>query len=286
MTQVVSIAQWPSNAIRSHNHPVLEAGNLSYPDGRYAVDFSPGNDRSSFTLAHQIQSAPLVSRMLEEKRAQYACTVSSPISAYRRIHVSNEAEHEVRWDLEDLGEPPLFTPMILCVASEKLTLSQSQDGVHSIWNGARISLKKGSRLALGHVIQLRSSIFHLLSFRKKDELKDGTFFVDAETEPFQFLVNISPDLHKFLRFAGPDRTRENIMTHVVTACFALLQRDFSDDDDESGWRTHRSLVALADFLDSKALPHWADSQNFRPEQVATALHAHTLPPEKDYGDED
>ena len=279
MTRIVTVAQSLSNAIRAHNHPVLEPGNLSYPDGRYTVEFIPGSDRSSFTLTHQIEGAPLIVRLLKQKGAQYVCTVSSPISAYRETHVSNEAAHKIQWDMEDLGEPPLFTPMILCTASRRLNLSQDQDGVHSLWNGAHVSLQQGSRLALGHVIQLRSSIFHLLSFRKKEDLQEGTFFVGAETEPFRFLVNLSPELHKFLKLSGADLTRKNIITHIVTACFALLQRDFTDDNED------RNLLALAEFLESKSLPHWKDCKNFRPEEVATALYAHVLPRE-DAGDEE
>ena len=286
MTQIVTVAQSLSNAIRSHNYPILEAGNLSYPDGRYTVDLSPGSDRTSFTLKHQIEGAPLIVRLLKEKRAKYVCTVSSPISAYRRAHVSDEAAHEIRWDMEDLGEPPLFTPMILCTASSNLVLKQDRDGVHSLWHGVRISLQQGSRLALGHVIQLRSSIFNLLLFSKKDDLREGTFFVEAETEPFLFRVNLSPELHKFLQFTSAGQTREHIMTHIVTACFALLQREFADDnEEEGGWQTHRNLLALAEFLENRGLPHWSDSENFHPEHVATALYPHILPREDD-GDED
>ena len=286
MTRIISIAQSLSNAIRAHSYPVLEAGNLSYPDGRYIVDFSPGSDRSSFTLKHQIEGAPLIVRLLKQEQAKYVCTVSSPISAYRRTHVSDKVTHEIRWDMEDLGEPPLFTPMILCTTSRKLDLSQDRDGVHRLWHGARISLQQGSRLALGHVIQLRSSIFNLLSFSKREDLKDGTFFVDADTEPFQFRVNLSSELHKFLKFAGTGPTREHIITHIVTACFALLQRDFADDsEEEGGWQTHRNLLALAEFLENRGLPHWSDSENFRPEKIATALYPLILPHEDD-GDED
>ena len=278
MTRIVTAAQSLSNAIRAHNHPVLEPGNLSYPDGRYTVDFIPGSDRSSFTLKHQIEGAPLIVRLLEQKRAQYVCIVSSPISAYRKTHVSDEATHDIQWDMEALGEPPLFTPMILCTAARKLNLSQDQDGVHSLWKGAHIRLQRGSRLALGHVIQLRSSIFHLLSFRKKDDLQEGTFFVDVETEPFRFHVNLSPDLHKYLKLSGADPTRHNIITHIVTACFARLQQDFRDDYDD------RNLLALAEFLESRSLPHW-NTEDFRPEKVATGLYAHVLP-RKDAGDEE
>ena len=285
MTRIITIASSLSNAIRAHNHPILEAGNLSYPEGRYTVDFSPGSDRSSFTLKHQIEGAPLIVRLLKQNQAKYVCTVSAPISAYRKTHVSDEDAHEIRWDVEDLGEPPLFTPMILCTTSRELDLSQDRDGVHSLWHGARVSLQQGSRLALGHVIQLRSSIFNMLSFWKREDLEEGTFFVDVDTEPFRFRVNLSPGLHKFLQFAGVEPARKNIITHIVTACFGLLQRDFSNDnEEEGGWQTHRNLLALAELLENRGLPHWADSENFHPEKVATALYPHILPREDD-GDE-
>ena len=285
MSQTVSIvvsAQSPSNAIRSHNHPVLESGNLSFPFGQYGVDFTSRDDRCSFSLKHWIKDAPLVSRLLKEGRAEYACTVASPVSSYRDVHVSSEAKHEIRWDLKDLGEPPLFTPMVVCVSPCQLILGKDRDGVHDMWDGLHINLEPGSRLALGSVIQLKSSIRHMLSLRQDDTLEDGSFQVGAEMEPFCFIVKLSPNLYRCLRFQE-DRTQKNIMTHIVTACLARLQRDFSKENDEEndggGWRAYRGLVAFSELLDSKGLPHWTDQDNFYPERVATALYPHQLPPE-------
>ena len=110
---VEAVASAPSNAVRSHDYPMLESGNLSFPKGRYLLDFCPGEDRSSYVITHRIEGAPLIDRLLESGQAQYACIVSSPISSYRRTHVSSDARHRVGWDGDDLGEPPLFTPMIL-----------------------------------------------------------------------------------------------------------------------------------------------------------------------------
>ena len=288
MTQIVTAAQSPSNAIRAHNHPVLEEGNLSYPDGRYTVDLSPGSDRTSFTLKHQIEGAPLIALLLKEKRAKYVCTVSSPISAYRRDtrlrrgHPRNPVGYGRPWRAS-------FVYADDSVHRHLPIWSSSRTGTvcHSLWNGVQISLQQGSRLSLGHVIQLRSSIFNLLLFSKKDDLREGTFFVEAETEPFLFRVNLSPELHKFLQFASGGQTREHIMTHIVTACFALLQREFPDDnEEEGGWQTHRNLLALAEFLENRGLPHWSDSDNFHPEHVATAFVPSHPAPREDDGDED
>ena len=193
MSEIVTLARSASNAIRSHGFPVLEAGNISFPNGRYILEFEPGRDRASFVLRHRIEGAPLISRLLDEDKARYVCAVSSPTSSYRRTHVSRTASQHIEWDQNDLGEPPLFTPMVVSVASCKLLLREKQDGVHWIWDEQMVAIERGSRLALGHVVQLRSSILQLLSLHAKKDLGDGEFYVDAETEQgFQFRVNLSP----------------------------------------------------------------------------------------------
>ena len=272
---IEAVSPRPSNAVRSHEHPMLESGNLSFPSGRYILDFQPGEDRSSYTITHRIQGAALLSRVLDAGRARFVCIVSSPISSYRRTHVSETPQHLVRWNAHDLGEPPMFTPMVVCSEAQEITLSSNRDGVHAIWDNQRVTLAKGSRLAMGSVIRLESSILHLLSLHEDRQLKDGQFAVEIETEPFRFRVNLSTNLHGFLRYSR-DCNRTNIMTHIVTACLARLQHEHAIDDGDSGWQSHRNLRALADYLAQKGLDHWAD-EDFRPEKVATALYQHVLP---------
>ena len=272
---VEAVAPGPSNAVRAHDHPMLETGTLSFPEGRYVLDFKAGEDRSSYTITHHITGAPLITRLLDAGQASYACIVSSPISSYRATHVSEEAQHEVRWDADELGEPPMFTPLIVCSEAQKITLDASRDGVHKIWDNQQITLHKGSRLALGGVIQLESSILHLLSLHEDANLKDGQFVVEPESEPFRFRVNVSTKLHQFLRYRAGEH-RSNIMTHIVTACLARLQHEHADDDGDAGWESHRNLKAFADYLAHQGLGHWTDD-DFRPEKVATALYPHVLP---------
>lgn len=278
MSAIVTEARSASNAIRSHGFPVLEAGNISFPNGRYTLEFEPGNDRSSFVLRHRIDGAPLISRLLDEGKARYVCAVSSPISSYRRTHVSETESQRVQWNESDLGEPPLFTAMIVSLSECSLELSAQRDGVHEIWDQQTVSLQRGSRLALGHVVQLRSSILQLLTLHADEDLGEGEFYVDALTEQgFQFRVRINPDLHQFLKVPRNDGIREHVMTHIVSACLSLLKRDFhGDSEDEGGWKSHRNLRALADYLESRDLPHWSDEE-FRPEQVATKLYPHSIP---------
>ena len=272
---IEAAAPGPSNAVRSHDHPMLESGNLSFPKGRYLLDFRPGEHRSSYIIEHRIEGAALIERLLGVGQARYACIVSSPISSYRRTHVSNDARHQVSWNSDDLGDPPLFTPMILCVEPRMLTVDSDRDGVHRLWNKQQIHLRKGSRLALGSVIQLQSSILQLLSLHEDPRLGEGRIVVDVEEEPFRFHVRLSTGLHRFLRFPN-DPIRSHIMTHIVTACLARLQKDYAADDGDEGWQSFRNLRALADYLEHKGHGHWSEP-DFRPESVATALYPHRLP---------
>ncbi len=266
----------PSNAVRSHDHPMLESGNLSFPMGRYLLDFHPGEHQSSYVIEHRIEGAALIERLLGAGQAQYACIVSSPVSSYRRTHLSNDARHEVSWNRDDLGDPPLFTPMILCVEPGTHTIDSDRDGVHRLWNRQRIQLRKGSRLALGSVIQIQSSILQLLSLREDTHLREGQIAVGVNEEPFRFHVRLSTRLHRFLRYPK-DPIRSHIMTHIVTACLARLQRDYAEDNEDRGWRSFRNLGILADYLEHKGQEHWSD-KDFCPEKVATALYPHILPP--------
>ena len=124
---IEAVSPAPSNAVRSHEHPMLESGNLSFPSGSYILDFQPGKDRSSYTITHRIQGAALLSRVLDAGNARFVCIVSSPISSYRRTHVSETPQHLVRWNAHELGEPPMFTPMVVCSEAQEIILSSNRD---------------------------------------------------------------------------------------------------------------------------------------------------------------
>ena len=219
----------------------------------------------------------MISDLIADGFVNFVCSVASPISSYRKNHYSKLPSHVVSWDEGDLGEPPLFTPMLVAANSFHRTLDQARDGVHLIWHGRSVDFKTGMRLAIGKVVQLRSSVLHMLLFHQEPSLGAGEFQVKAETqEGFRFRVELGTELHNFLRIATEDPARAHILTHIVSACFALLKSDFADDNDEDGgWRSYRSLRALSEHLDSKNLPHWSD-EDFIPELAATRLHPHRL----------
>ena len=269
--ELVTEAAASTNTIGAHAHPVLEEGNLSFPRGRYVIDFVDRGDGSSFELIHRVEGARLISGLLKEGKARYGCIVSSPRSFYRRTHISVGPRQRITWDERELGEPPLFRPVVLCSSTETLVLRAERDHVHPAWDGVQVVLPKGARLALGDVFDLRSSVMQMIRMEVDDTLEGNRFQVQADTEPFSFVVKASRSLHQFVRTTSADKTRSNILTHVVTACFALLQRRFSDPEE---W--DRNLERLAQHI-STHYPHRWDEDDFQPEVAAMSLYPHILP---------
>ena len=271
MIEIPTEAAAAANTIGSHSHPVLEEGNLSFPRGRYIVGFVSREDGPSFELVHRLEEAGLISRLLRQGKARYACVVSSPRSFYRRTHLSDLPRHTIAWNPQELGEPPLFTPMILSTRPQQLVLNADGDDVHPAWNGVSLAISTGTRLALGHVFDLRSSVMQMIRMEADDSLEGHRFRVQAQSEPFAFVVKASPTLYRYVRTARGEPSRSNIMTHVVTACFALLQKRFARPEE---W--DRNLERLAEHI-AREYPHRWDEDEFQPETAAMALYPHVLP---------
>ena len=277
MNEVVTEARAPNIAVRGHAFPALESGNTSFPEGRYVVRFEPGADGSSFTVWHRVEGAALINDVIAEGLAQFVCTVASPVSSYRVSHVSETNTQVIGWESDDLGEPPMFTPMVVVAEPFKRTLDRERDGVHELWDGRTVAFERGMRLALSDVVLMRSSVLNMLIFERDPTLSDGEFRVEAEDrEGFRFRVHLAPDLHRFLKYDSEDPRRSHIVTHILSACFGVLKADYADDkEDEGGWRSYRGLQALAEMLKEHDLPHWSEDE-FSPELAATRLHPHQV----------
>ena len=227
MDEVVTAAKSPNSAVRAHAFPALESGNMSFPEGRYVIGFEPGADSSSFTLRHRIEGAKLISDVIAQGLAQFVCTVASPVSSYRVSHVSKSSTQVIGWESSDLGEPPMFTPMVVVATPFTRTLNRDRDGVHDLWHGRTVSFTPGMRLALSDVVLMRASVLNMLIFERDPTLSTGQFRVEAEErEGFRFRVHLAPDLHRFLKYDSEGPRRGHILTHIVSACFGVLKADF------------------------------------------------------------
>ena len=258
----------------------MERGNSSFAEGVYAIELEHAEVGKSFELTHEISGAALITRWIAERKVLFACAVAAPASAYRKLHVSETPAQSVSWDPDDFGEPPKFTPLIVAARDISHTIDAQADGVHSLWDGRRVELSKGARVALFPPFALQSGMMGLLKFHMDESMDSGRFRVQANNEGgFGISVYMAQDLFAYLQRGAQrqDATGANVMTHIVSAALNLLKNEHcKDDDEDGGWRSHPNLRALAEHLESNDLPHWSDD-DFSAEEVATALHPHKLP---------
>lgn len=267
----------PGAASRAFRWPVLEAGNGSFDAGVYSV-YCEDNERGrSIFLSHEVNEAALIDRWQQEQKLLFVCTVASPRSMYRALHKSFGPKQSIEWRQEDLGDFPTFTPMIVTRCEVRHVTDAAADGLNPIWDGKELTLPKGARVAVGPTFRFRSGISGLLDFRLDEKLRDGRFRIEPSSDDgFKLMVYLATDLHRYLQFERQAPAGMNVMVHVVSAALNRLREDYNSDDGEEGWQSFPNLVGLADMLQQKGLPHWTDDE-FRSEEVATALHPHKLP---------
>ena len=229
-TEISIRASDPSSSSRAFAWPVLEAGNGSYGDGVYSVVCEDRERGKSLVLKHKVQGAPLIERWMASGKTSFVCSVAAPRSMYRRLHVSDNPEQLVEWSKDDLGEYPMFTPLVVVKESIIHVADSTADGLSPMWNGAELRLPKGARVAMGATFKLQSGINGMLDFNLGEELGPGQYRVEPSSEEgFKFKVYLASDLYEHLRHHRGDLAGTNIMTGVVsrppsTFCSATITR--------------------------------------------------------------
>ncbi|MCH9852537.1 MAG: hypothetical protein K0U45_03445 [Alphaproteobacteria bacterium] len=264
-----------ANIVHTMPYPVLEDGNLSYNDGKYKTDITPLNNGNSVQIKHHISGAPFLEKLLQQNKAQFACTIALPKTSYRKLHIADEGQQIVQWDKSFVAEPPLLRPLLLATEEIKHCFTE-KDGVANVWHGQEVIVPKGARMACSTYFQPNASIIGMLHMIKDDRLAEGTFEVDSLSEyGFVFQVKLPPNFHRFVHFPDADQKElwHNIHVLFLTQCLRILQIRFNTSDDsdtENNWQQHINLRTLADMLEEKGILHWSDD-DFKPELAATKL---------------
>lgn len=270
----------PASASRALPWPVLERGNISYPEGAYSiiVDYRGVKDRGqTVSIAHEITGAPLITRWIAQGKLRFTCAVAAPISAYRKLITNSEPSYTLRWDPHDIGSHPVFTPMIVTHTKVIHAVEAQKDGIDPLWDGHVLHLPKAAKVAIGPTFALKSGLLGLLNFRPDDDLKSGQFRLESSREDgFKFEVRLSVDLYRYLKGGRSEDTGANVMTHIVSAALGVLASDYTTDDGDEGWASHPNLVALAALLEEKGVQHWSE-ETFDAALAATTLHPHRVP---------
>lgn len=276
-----------SDFVRTFPYPVLDEGNLSFPHGEYAPKFYPDPSGSAAMVQHKVNNAALVVNWVRDGQAACGCAVSIPITGYRKFFSSSSFDQKVEWDKESVGQPPFLQPYIVCSGDIKHTLRR-EDGVHERWIGREIHLEKGSKIAIGPTFRPMSSMQSLLSIEKNKDSSDlAQIRIRTCTDDgFYFKVLVQPELYEFLQQPGGDNRElhcRSILIHAVSCCFSILANEYGNDGTgDEGWRSHANLRILHEHMEIKGLKTWDMVDDFYPEEAATSMWPHRIPPrEKD-----
>ena len=266
----------PAPASRGFPWPVVEQGNASYPKWEYAVKVDTVTAGRSIRITHALEGAALIDRLSQDGGVMYICTVADPHTMYREVVKSHKPDQLLEWEPSDLGQHPIFSPMMVSAGDADITVSEL-DGVSQLWVGKRINLVKGSRLAVFPPFALSPGLGSLLRFELGADLSPGTFKVMASTvSEFKFVVSLSLDLFNHLKIEKTSLAHPNVMTHIVSSAFAILKQEYSNDSEEDGgWQSYESLRTLSAQMKDKGIDDWT-SDNFDPAYAATIFHPHKI----------
>ena len=189
-TEISIRASDPNSSSRVFAWPVLEAGNASYPNGIYSFVCEDKEPGKSFSLMHSVRGAPLITEWMESGKTSFVCSVAAPRSMYKKLHVCASPEQLIEWSRDDLGEYPMFRPMIVLRVAITHIVNSAKDGLHHMWDRRELYLPKGARVAIGHTFKFQAGMNGLLDFNQDDTMKPGTYKLEPSTkDDFKFKVS-------------------------------------------------------------------------------------------------
>ena len=260
-------------------YPVLEAGNLSFPQGNYDPNVQMQDDGCSIEIEHRISGAAFIEKLIEEGVVQFCCLFSVPKTGVR-IMYQTKRKAIIQWESSIVGQPPRLRPMLVYTGNDKQYKLTKGCGVASLWQGKEITLPKGARLARGSFLDVNNSECSFLRFSKDKKLEQGICTVSPNHEDgFYFTIKAAPDVFNFIQKKGMDvALRSGILTGVVGQCFSILKYEYSDSNDD--YQEFQNLKTLSAKLEKEFGEDW-NSDNFDPMLTATTLYRFQVPNEGD-----
>lgn len=269
------MAMKPNPIVHALPYPALEAGNLSFPKGDYDPIVTMGNDGRSVEIEHKVSGAPFIEKLIEQNEIEYYCLFSSPKSGVRKLFNTTQ-KGEIRWEDSIVGEPPKLRSILIYTGEEKEYTLTKECGVAPLWQGKKIMLPKGARLARGSFLYVNASENKFLKFEAGEGYKPGSFKIEPRTEGgFHFCVIAAQDVFNFVQKHGiEDALRGGILTGVAAQCFSILQHDYRETEEDSN--EFSNLKALSNKLEHEFGCDWNDDE-FDPTLAATTLYPIRVP---------
>ena len=131
-------------------YPTIEDGSISFPDGKYSIN-AERKAVNKVDLVHEITGAPFLSKLIDNGDAKFGCLVSVPKTGYRKLDTCDSNKQKIEWELGITGEAPKLKPVLIYTNDDKEFKLSKDDGVADIWQGKKIVIPKGARLARGEL---------------------------------------------------------------------------------------------------------------------------------------
>jgi len=266
----------------SYPFPVIGARRMDYcaPSRYQTVDWFVSDGKVHFR--HQVEGKNLVSDLLLEGKALFACVVVMRATMYRRTFTADEygvLECGQVIELEEgylSREAPKFLPIILYQHNDNFYgLANELMGLDDLWVDKQIQICKGAIIGrdLWHYLPGNSN--WLVRFQEDEHLvlsEGGMSVIFCEEESGFFLAKVSSDVfHGMTRAkgAGALKHRNSIITHALAMGLAEVAKATADKSITDG--AFENLITIKTMLESKGIPTWEDEENFDATVAACCL---------------
>ena len=268
--------------IKSFPFPVLSPDSVDYDDGmEYSAKIVRTPGTNTVRVRHTLVGESLVSHLLREGTATFACIVSVPTTMYRRIFAADSRAQDCQQEVDysesghgddtDAVESPMFRPVIL--AKEAITKKAEEGaGLGELWAGSTIEIPDGAIIAFDDWARFGGEGGGLLIIERSADLANGQIEVEADASAgFRFRVKAGGKLYDSLQSPeGHAQHRVSVLTHALSVAFQILKDDFKN---KTAWQDFINLRLVADKLEREGAGHWSYG-GFSPERAATILYPH------------
>lgn len=267
---------------QSFPFPVLSPDCMDYVAGaEYSATLSYRKD-AGIVLFHKVTDNTLVSELVSQQMAKFACYVSRPQSMFRKLFVHDDGKGlEERQTIAppdphfaEALEGSLFRPVVIATEPFNKTTSPHYGLDRDCWDSGDVVIPRGGIIAFDHWKRLKNSSSSIFQIKPLDSLSGGKMTVEVSAENgFEFLTYVSREMYGAIRSASSDKDHVNsILTHALSRGFEMLAQN---EEYKENRGNHLNLSLLEMVFRAKGIPHWSED-NFKPEKAATSLHPHRM----------
>ena len=259
---------------------------LDYAEGHtYEIEqiVDPARPKDTIGVLHRIRGDNLVSQLLTQDRADFACTLVSPWCAYRRIEkvtgaleetsAGIEIEQQIEIVTDQFSHPVMFQPSVITNSVVDGFTAQASHGLDGLWRGEELRLPIAAVIAIQPFWNAKTTMQSILRLKKISDgsLNPGSFEVKGVPEEgFYFRVEVEESLFESLRHPKSFKHRDSIYSMALSQGLDILHKDYRDS-----WQEHQNLKLLYHMLKDKNVSTWEDD-GFKANQAATAFHPHQV----------